>query len=399
MRSKDASRYARFLESERQASHLYRALAQLVDGERREALVELATIEDRHAAHWEKLLREGGFDVPADQGPSVEDQAIIARARTLSLDAVLPQLESAEREAEDAYDDEPAALSGMAGDERVHAETLAALADRSGPHAVVDGGDHVGGDASGGRGYVAGATPGEVRASLNAAEHWHRTDRSGSWRAAVFGASDGLVSNTALVMGFAGAGSAVSSGTVLFAGVAGLLAGAFSMAAGEYVSVASQRDLYAREIAIEARELETKPEEERQELELIYRAKGMDRESAKAAAEQIMADPKIALDTLAREELGLNPDDLGSPVKAASASFAAFTAGATVPVVPYLFWSGAQALFVAIALAVLALVAVGGTVGRLSGAGVVKSAARQLAVGGGAAAVTFVVGHLVGAVV
>lgn len=397
MRSRDASHYAKFLESERQASHLYRALAKLVDGERRQALVELAAIEDRHAAHWEKLLREGGFEVPADQGPSAADQVIIDRARTLSLDAVLPQLESAEREAEDAYDDEPAALPGMAGDERVHAETLAALAGQPDPGTAADGGNGSSGD--GGRRYVAGATPGEVRASLNAAEHWHRTDRSGSWRAAVFGASDGLVSNTALVMGFAGAGSAVSSGTVLFAGVAGLLAGAFSMAAGEYVSVASQRDLYAREIAIEARELETKPEEEQQELELIYRAKGMDRASAKAAAEQIMSDPKIALDTLAREELGLDPDDLGSPVKAASASFAAFTAGAIVPVIPYLFWSGAHALYLAISLAIVALVAVGGTVGRLSGAGVVKSAARQLVVGGGAAAVTFVVGHLVGAVV
>lgn len=386
MNSREARRYRRYLESERQASHLYRALAQLVDGERREALVELAGIEDRHAAHWEELLREGGFDVPADEGSSTEDREIIDRARAMSLDAVLPDLESAEREAQGEYDDEPAALPGMAGDERKHAEVLAAMAAGTKP---------------GARSFESaiGLSPGEARARLNAAESWHRIDSSGSWRAAVFGVSDGLVSNTALVMGFAGAGPAVSSGTVLFAGVAGLLAGAFSMAAGEYVSVASQRDLYAREIAIEARELETKPEEEQRELELIYRAKGLDPESARAAAEQIMADPKVALDTLAREELGLDPDSLGSPVKAAAASFGAFTAGAIVPVVPYLFWSGSRALTLGIALAVLALVLVGAGVGRLSGAGVVRSAVRQLSVGGGAAAVTFGVGHLVGTVV
>ncbi len=124
----------------------------------------------------------------------------------------------------------------------------------------------------------------------------------------VFGASDGLVSNTALVMGFAGSG--IESGTVLFAGIAGLLAGAFSMAAGEYVSVASQRDLFQREIAMEAQELKEKPLEEQRELELIYRAKGLDRETAKAAAAKIMSNPETALDTLAREELGLDPDEL-----------------------------------------------------------------------------------------
>jgi len=386
MNSREARRYLEYLDAERQAGHLYRALAEMVDGDRRAALTELAGIEDRHAAHWESLLTRAGIEVPPDPGLPPGSRAIVDRARALSLDAVLPELESAERQAQGEYDEEPAALPGMAGDERRHAEVLATLATNG---------------RSNGRSFesFAGLSPAEARARLNAAEGWHRTDRSGSWRAAVFGASDGLVSNTALVMGFAGAGPAVSSGTVLFAGVAGLLAGAFSMAAGEYVSVASQRDLYAREIAIEARELATKPEEEQRELELIYRAKGLDPESARAAAEQIMADPKVALDTLAREELGLDPDELGSPVKAAVASFGAFTAGAIVPVVPYLFWSGGRALALGIALAVLALILVGAGVGRLSGAGVVRSAVRQLAVGGGAAAVTFGVGHLVGTVV
>ena len=230
---------------------------------------------------------------------------------------------------------------------------------------------------------------------LNRAEPWHRGDRSGSLRAAVFGVSDGLVSNTALVMGFAGSG--ISSGTVLFAGVAGLLAGAFSMGAGEYVSVSSQRDLFRREIAVEAAELRDKPLEEQRELELIYRAKGLDRETARRTAERIMADPATALDTLAREELGLDPDELGSPVKVAASSFAAFTIGAAVPVLPYLLLSGTAALVAAVVLAVAAMLVVGGIVGRLSGRGVVVPALRQLLVGGGAAAVTYVVGLAAGA--
>ena len=202
------------------------------------------------------------------------------------------------------------------------------------------------------------------------------------------------MSNTALVMGFAGSG--VDRGTVLFAGVAGLLAGAFSMAAGEYVSVASQTDLFRRELALEERELREKPLEEQRELELLYRAKGLDADTAKKTAEKIMADPKTALDTLAREELGLDPDELGNPKRVAASSFAAFAVGAAVPVIPYFFLSGLTALFVAVTLAVIAMLVVGGTVGRVSGLGVARSAARQLLVGGGAAAVTYIVGRLVG---
>ena len=211
--------------------------------------------------------------------------------------------------------------------------------------------------------------------------------------------SDGLVSNTALVMGFAGA--APDNSTILFAGLAGLLAGAFSMAAGEYVSVASQRDLFRREIAMEASELRDKPEEEEKELELIYRAKGLSREQAAMVAAQIMSDPKTALETLAREELGLDPNELGNPVKVAISSFVAFAIGASVVVLPYLFFTGSGAsatvpLMLAIALALISMVVVGGVVGRLSGRGIVFSAARQLAWGVGAAAVTFGVGRIIG---
>ena len=386
----DAKRFLKYLAAEREASLMYRTLADMASGDQREALLELADIEVRHANHWEQLLREAGVEVPPDPSAlDVDSQKLVARAKQFSLQAVLPDLEQAERDAQGAYDDEPDALPGMAEDEHLHAQVLAGMVDGAGgtkptaaskPALVSSRSAH--------------RSMAEVREAMNSAEPWHRTDKSGSLRAAVFGASDGLVSNTALVMGFAGSG--IGNSTVLFAGIAGLLAGAFSMAAGEYVSVASQRDLFKREIALEAQELKEKPLEEQRELELIYRAKGLDRETAKAAAEKIISDPETALDTLAREELGLDPDELGSPVKVAASSFGAFAAGAVVPVVPYVFLSGTAALVVAIVLAALALLLVGGTVGRLSGAGVTKSAVRQLAVGAAAAGVTFVIGRLVG---
>ena len=173
------------------------------------------------------------------------------------------------------------------------------------------------------------------------------------------------------------------------------------MAAGEYVSVASQRDLFRREIEMEASELREKPEEEMKELELIYRAKGLDRESAASVARQIISDPKAALDTLAREELGLDPDELGSPIKAALASFIAFAIGASVVVVPYLFFLGTGAstmipVVLAITLAILAMIVVGAVVGRLSGRSMVFSAGRQVMWGGGAALITFIIGSIVG---
>ncbi|MEC7000398.1 MAG: VIT1/CCC1 transporter family protein, partial [Actinomycetota bacterium] len=229
-------------------------------------------------------------------------------------------------------------------------------------------------------------------------EPWHRADKSGSVRAAVFGVSDGLVSNTALVMGFAGASlaGAIENYVVLFAGLAGLLAGAFSMAAGEYVSMASQRDLFKREIDLERQELLEKPEEERLELELIYRAKGLPRDQARAVAEKIMKDPEIALDTLAREELGLDPDELGSAWKAAVSSFLSFAIGASVVVVPYALFTGMTAFVLAVVLAIVSLIVVGGLVGSQSGRGIVFSAGRQVLWGVGAAGVTYLVGSLVG---
>jgi vacuolar iron transporter family protein len=206
--------------------------------------------------------------------------------------------------------------------------------------------------------------------------------------------SDGLVSNTALVMGFAGSGA--SRSTVLLAGVAGLLAGSFSMAAGEYVSMSGQREMFEREISLEARELDEKPEEELEELVLIYRAKGMPPKQAREVAESIMRDRDVALDTLAREELGLDPDALGSPWSAAFSSLLAFAVGAFVVVVPYLVTGGTAAFVAAVVLALLGMTAIGAGIGLLNGRSPVRSALRQVVVGVLAAGVTYGVGALIG---
>jgi len=376
---RDPRRFLRYLETERNAALLYRALAQTVDGDRRAALLELADVEDAHADHWVAKLDEYGVEVPpAPTTLDPSDATLVARARATGLQDVLGYLEEVEGAAVGMYDDEPEALATMSQDERDHAAAFRAMRAPAAPARATR------------------RVPAERKGD---GESWHRGDRSGATRAAVFGVSDGLVSNTALVMGFAGASPGNS--TILLAGLAGLLAGAFSMAAGEYVSVASQRDLFRREIEMERAELQDKPDEERKELELIYRAKGLSPDVAAATASQIMADPDKALDTLAREELGLNPDELGSPIKVALSSFIAFALGASVVVLPYLFFTAPDAptllpLVLAISLSAIALIAVGATVGRLSGRGMVFSALRQFGWGAGAAAVTYLVGRVIG---
>jgi VIT1/CCC1 family predicted Fe2+/Mn2+ transporter len=195
-------------------------------------------------------------------------------------------------------------------------------------------------------------------------------------------------------MGIAGSGSSHSA--ILLAGIAGLLAGSFSMAAGEFVSMSSQREMYEREISLEARELEENPEEEHAELVLLYRAKGLGKDEAERIADQIMADRTVALDTLAREELGLDPDELGSPWSAAVSSLLAFALGAFVVVLPYLIGGGTAALLTAIGLAALTMFAVGAGIGALNGRSALRSGFRQVLVGALAAGVTYGVGRLIG---
>ena len=216
----------------------------------------------------------------------------------------------------------------------------------------------------------------------------------GNLRAAVFGISDGLVSNLSLILGVAGASS--NAGFILLSGIAGLLAGAFSMAAGEYVSVRSQREMYEHQIGLEEAELAEYPAEEAEELALIYAARGMNREDALALAQRTIADPRQALDTLAREELGLNPEELGSPWGAAFASFFSFGAGALVPLLPFLFARAEGALIAAVAVTGVALFGVGAMISLFTGRSAVRDGLRMLAIGGGAGAVTYLVGTLLG---
>ena len=210
-------------------------------------------------------------------------------------------------------------------------------------------------------------------------------------RAAVLGVNDGLVSNFSLVMGVAGGTGDVDF--VLLAGLAGLLAGAFSMAAGEYVSMRTQRDLYEHQIELERIEIEQWPEEEEAELALLYQAKGIRRDDARRIAQPVIANPASALTTLTREELGLDPGALGSPWQAAAASFAAFAVGAFVPVLPYLIGAGVA---VSATASVLALGGVGGVLAVSSGRSWLRGASRMVLAGGAAAAVTYALGDLIG---
>ncbi|GAA3812887.1 VIT1/CCC1 transporter family protein [Sphaerisporangium flaviroseum] len=362
--------YRDALESERRSAALYRGLAAGATGERQQVFLELAAVEDRHAAHWAGKLADLGERVPEPGRPGLRNRLLSWLARRFSADSVLPFLERAEHADAGLYDGDPHAAPGMAVDERSHARVITRL--REGEPAGAD---------KGGRGIAR-------------RERWHRSDRSGALRAAVFGVNDGLVSNTSLVMGFAGSGAVGS--TILFAGLAGLLAGAFSMAVGEYISMRSQREAYEREIALEAEELRDDPEAEAEELALIYRAKGLDAKEAERVAMTIMKDHDTALDTMAREELGLDPGELGSPWLAAVSSLISFALGAIVVVIPYLFGAGTAALVTAIALAAVALFTVGAVIGLLNGRAPLRSGARQLLIGGGAALVVYVIGHAIG---
>jgi VIT1/CCC1 family predicted Fe2+/Mn2+ transporter len=248
--------------------------------------------------------------------------------------------------------------------------------------------------------YDASATGGSHAMPANVGDigRRHKGFGGGNLRAAVFGISDGLVSNTSLLMGVAGA--AAQSDLLVTTGIAGLLAGALSMAAGEYTSVRSQREMYEYQIGLEKDELDEYPDEEAEELALIYEARGMPLARARELSKELMRTPKHALDVLAREELGLNPDDLGSPWGAALFSFMSFAVGAIVPLIPFIAGAtGTSALVTAASSAGIALLAVGGTLSLFSGRSALYGALRMLLIGGGAGVVTYVIGSLFGAAV
>ncbi|MFN2451738.1 MAG: VIT1/CCC1 transporter family protein [Candidatus Dormibacteria bacterium] len=224
-------------------------------------------------------------------------------------------------------------------------------------------------------------------------EH-HRDVQGGAARAAVFGVSDGLLTNVSLILGVAGANPSPS--IVRLAGLAGLVAGAFSMAAGEYISMSAQSELIRREVSIEREEIRRHPESERRELVQLYVERGLSRELSEEVATGLMRDPEVALEIHSREELGVNPDATGSPVRAAISSFIAFALGALVPLLPWFVVGGRTAVLASILLGAVAALAIGAATGYFTGRSIWRTALRQLGIGAIAAAVTFGVGSLVG---
>jgi len=227
--------------------------------------------------------------------------------------------------------------------------------------------------------------------------HRHRDVGGGSARAAVFGVSDGLVSNVALILGVAAA--ATEANSVVVAGTAGLLAGAFSMAAGEYVSMKAQAELIEREVEIERRSIAQQPQAETNELAAIYRGRGIDADHAATMAEAVMADPEVALEVHAREELGIDPDDTGDPVGAAVSSFVAFGIGAILPLLPWFFIDGDTAIVLSAVIGLITAGAVGVALAYFTERSAVRTAARQMGWAALACSVTWIIGSWLGTVV
>lgn len=368
----DLRRYRENWQDEIDGAAVYRAMAASEDDERLARVYErLAAAEERHAAFWAERLRQAGDDLPAPR-PGWRARLLAWVARRFGAAMVSATVAASEARNQTMYDDQPeAAGTSLAADERSHARVLRTLVRPA-----------------------AGGLPGPALARL---EGRHRAAVSGNaLRAAVLGANDGLVSNLSLVMGVAGA--SVERAGIVIAGLAGLLAGAVSMALGEWISVQSSREASEHQLAVEARELAELPEEEQEELSLILEAKGLPADEAQRVAAQLFAqDDEVVLGVLAREELGIDPDELGgSPWQAAWASFVLFALGAVVPVVPFLFTAGPQAILLAAAGSGVALYAVGAAITLVTGRSAWRSGLRQLAFGLGAAAVTYGVGAAIG---
>jgi VIT1/CCC1 family predicted Fe2+/Mn2+ transporter len=363
------ARYRANLQGEVDSATLYRALAEVeANPQIAEVYKRLAGIEEAHAEFWRKRLGKLGSRLPRLR-PSFRSRALAWLARRFGPDFVLPVINTLEQADSGQYDKQPEAVAaGLPAVERSHARILQAVASPT-------------------RGL-----PGSV---LGRIEGRHRAVGGNALRAAVLGANDGLVSNLSLVMGVVGADFAPR--TILATGVAGLLAGACSMAMGEWLSVNSSRELYQNQIAMEASELAEVPEEEKEELVLIYQAKGLSEDEARRLADRLMADKNTALDTLAREELGIDPEELGGSAWAAAAtSFLLFSFGAIIPVVPFLALAGTPAVIGSLVLSGLAMAGIGAGTTLFTGRPVIFSALRQLAIGLAAAGITFAVGRLIG---
>lgn len=368
MSASDIDRFKENLTAERNGAALYRALAAAERNPRTaELYARLAAVEERHADTWAARLRAAGVVLPAFR-LSWRTRILSLLARRFGVNAVLPSIAALEEVDSHAYSDQPDAAD-LVPDERSHARLLRLITQ------------------PGSQG-VAGSTLGQI-------EGRHRFGTGNALRAAVLGASDGLLSNLGLVMGVAGA--ELSNQSILITGMAGLLAGASSMALGEWLSVQSSRELYEHQIAIERDEIASVPEEETEELALIYQSRGVEESRARQLASQIMNDRANALDTLTREELGIDPTELGgSAWQAAITSFVMFAAGAIVPVLPFLFLEGHVAVIGSLACGAAGLFAIGASITLFTGRSVLASGARQVLFGLSAAAITYAIGTLIG---
>ncbi|HUC63622.1 MAG TPA: VIT1/CCC1 transporter family protein [Alphaproteobacteria bacterium] len=367
---RDAARYRANLQGEVDSASLYRALAAAEpDPQLAKVYGRLAAVEEAHAAFWTKRLAAIGARLPRLRA-GFRTRALAWLARRFGPAFVLPTIDTLEHLDSGQYDAQPEAVAGgLPAAERSHARILEA---------------------------IAGDTPGSIGGgTLARLEGRHRGFGGNALRAAVLGANDGLVSNLSLVMGVAGA--ALDGHAILITGLAGLLAGACSMALGEWLSVTSSRESYQRQIDQESDELTQVPEEEKEELILIYQAKGLGEAEARALADRLMANRATALDTLVREELGIDPKELGGSAWAAGGtSFILFSVGAAFPVVPFAFLAGPAAVIASVASSGVALFAIGAGTSLFTGRSTFFSGLRQLAIGLLAAAVTFGIGKLIG---
>ncbi|MGD0983122.1 MAG: demethoxyubiquinone hydroxylase family protein [Acidimicrobiales bacterium] len=371
--SAEAARYRANLQGEIDSATVYRAMAAAEKSPQLASVyIRLAEVEERHLSFWEDRLRKIGVD-PGPRRASWRARAMAFLASRFGPRVVLPTVATLEQVDQAGYDDQPETVgTNMSDQERSHARVLR---------------------------YIAGGSPqgiaGETLATL---EGRHRSVGGNSLRAAVLGANDGLTSNLALVMGVAGA--QLKTAAILITGLSGLLAGAFSMAIGEWISVQTARELYQRQVRTEAAEIRSVPDEEREELALIYEAKGLPQEEAQEIAERLMANEQSALDAMVREELGLDPSQLGgSPYAAGGFSFLLFAIGAIIPLVPYFITGGNTALLASICCAAVGLFTIGTLVTLLTGRNAIFSGTRQLCFGLLAAGVTFGLGRLIGTAV
>lgn len=367
--NQDLARFLANYRSEQEGAALYREMAAAESQPELVALYQrLARVEETHAEFWGRRIVNAGGTVP--EGLGWRTRVLLWATRRFGAASVLPWVAGDEARNQRVYDNQQeAAGTGMARQERSHARMLSLLASHS-----------------------LGGWNGPAYSRL---EGRHGAGAANNLRAMVLGANDGLVSTFCLVMGVAG--TAASSQTLLATALAGTLAGACSMAMGEWISVQSARELQEKQIASEAEELAAVPAEEQEELSLIYQAKGFSREEAAQIAARVIGDKDSALDTLVREELGINPDELGgSALGAAVSSFAVFLLGALIPALP-MFVAPKEHIVMASALSSAGgLFCLGAAIAIFTGKNAMRSGARQLLIGLGAAAITFGIGKLFG---